>query len=182
MNLTGHELTAASSAVAALAIIGGYLGVRSANRNAIKIAREERSSRRHDELDAQKRVIYARCMEALFTLNTASIGASAIHHREPEIRQQIDAALAAHDAVLQVELIAPERLHEQACVALASASAREEASAFTREGIKLRAAMRNDLRGADVPSPEELDRIADKAISDTDTATRLRRQLRKLGA
>jgi hypothetical protein len=30
MVLTGHELTAASSAVAVLAILGGYLGVRSA--------------------------------------------------------------------------------------------------------------------------------------------------------
>jgi hypothetical protein len=130
--LTGHELTAASSAVAVLAIIGGYLGVRSANRNAVKIAREERTSRRHDELDAQKRVIYTRCVEALFTLHTASIRASAIDHSEAEIRQSIDAALAAHDAVLQVELIAPERLWDQAAKALASASATEDASAFTQ--------------------------------------------------
>jgi len=42
--LTAHELTAASSAVAALAVLGGYLGVRLANRNALKIAREERPS------------------------------------------------------------------------------------------------------------------------------------------
>ena len=43
MILTDHELTAASGAIAALAIVGGYLGVRSANQNALKIAREERS-------------------------------------------------------------------------------------------------------------------------------------------
>ena len=91
VNLTEHELTAASSAVAALAIVGGYLGVRSANRNAVKIAREERSSRRHDELDALKRVAYARCVAALLALNTASTEASALAG-EAEIRlgQRID--------------------------------------------------------------------------------------------
>jgi hypothetical protein len=45
MILTGNELAAASSAVAAIGILGGYLGVRSANRNALQIAREERSTR-----------------------------------------------------------------------------------------------------------------------------------------
>jgi hypothetical protein len=44
MILTGNELAAASGAVAAIGILGGYLGVRSANRNALQIAREERST------------------------------------------------------------------------------------------------------------------------------------------
>src|SRR5690348_18251923 len=73
MVLTGHELTAASSAVAVLAILGGYLGVRSANRNALRIAREERSARRKDEFDYLKRSTYARFLEALTTLAMASL-------------------------------------------------------------------------------------------------------------
>jgi hypothetical protein len=39
MHLTGHELTLIPSAVAALAIVGGYLGVRSANHNARLMAK-----------------------------------------------------------------------------------------------------------------------------------------------
>ena len=78
VNLTEQELAAASSAVAALAIVGGYLGVRSANRNAVEIAREERSSRRHDELDALKRITYARCVAALLALDTASLDARSL--------------------------------------------------------------------------------------------------------
>jgi hypothetical protein len=167
VNLTGHELTAASSAVAALAIVGGYLGVRSANRNAVKIAREERSSRRHDELDALKRIAYARCVAALFALNTASIDERSHHAGLAEIRQRIDAALAAHDAVVGIEQIAPDRLFDLACEAMESASGPtdEDATAFVRRTFKLRKAMSYDLRGVDIPSPEELDRMADEALS-----------------
>jgi hypothetical protein len=66
-----------------------------------------------------------------------------------------------------VEQIAPDRLFDLACEALASASrpTNEDALAFVRRAIKLRKAMRYDLRGADIPSPEELDRMADIAIS-----------------
>jgi hypothetical protein len=169
VNLTGHELTAASSAVAALAIVGGYLGVRSANRNAVEIAREERSSRRRDELDVLKRIGYARCVAALLALNTASIERS--HPSEAELMQKIDAAHDAHEAVVGVEQIAPDRLFDLACEALASAfrPTNEDASAFPRGVIKLRKAMQSDLRGDDIPSSEELDRMADRAISNTTT-------------
>jgi hypothetical protein len=71
MHITGTELAAASSAVAALAIVGGYLGVHSANRNALKIAREERSARRKDELDALKRTTYVKTLADLTALATA---------------------------------------------------------------------------------------------------------------
>ena len=131
MNLTGHELTAASSAVAAVAIDGGYLGVRSANRNAVKIAREERSSRRRDELDALKRVTYARCMAALLELDVASIEAAASQAREAEIRQRIDALKVAHHAVVEVELIAPDRLRDLAFEAMAGACRPAKEDAFT---------------------------------------------------
>ncbi len=166
MVLTGQELTAASSAVAALAIVGGYLGVRSANRNAVKIAREQRSSQRQVELEALKRVTYARCVAALPALNTASTRASGQHAGVAEISQRIDAAMAAHDAVVEVELIAPDRLRDLAFEALAGAiwQARSQAP-WPRAGIKLRHAMRYDVQGADIPSPEELDRMADKAMS-----------------
>jgi hypothetical protein len=60
MHLTSSELSAASSFVAALAIIGGYLGVRMANQNAVDIAREERNSRNSKESIQLKRDIYTR--------------------------------------------------------------------------------------------------------------------------
>lgn len=177
VNLTGQEVTAASSAVAALAIVGGYLGVRSANRTAVEIARAERSSRRHDELDALKRVAYARCVAALFALNTAYQAPSTEEPSpasETEIRRLIDAAqarldagLAAHDAIVGVEQIAPDHLFGLACEALASASkpTTEGEPTFAWRVIKLRTAMHYDLRGAAIPSPEELDRMADIAMS-----------------
>src|SRR6266542_452431 len=71
--LTEHELAAASSAVAAIAIVGGYLGVRSANRNAIRIAEEERSSRREDEASALIRATYAKNLASLNALAVASM-------------------------------------------------------------------------------------------------------------
>lgn len=68
MHLTGNELSIASSAVAALAIIGGYLGVSSANRNALKIAREERSSKRSDDFNELKRQVYAQYLATAWTI------------------------------------------------------------------------------------------------------------------
>jgi hypothetical protein len=55
VQITAHELTVASSGVAALAIVGGYLGVRSANHTAVAIARDERSARRRNDLDVSIR-------------------------------------------------------------------------------------------------------------------------------
>src|SRR5215472_10480105 len=66
MQVTSHELAAAASVVAVLSIVGGYLGVRSANRTAVTIAREERVARRSSDLDALKRVVYS---EFLVTLS-----------------------------------------------------------------------------------------------------------------
>jgi hypothetical protein len=76
MHLTGHELTLISSGVAAIAIIGGYLGVRAANRNAVRIAKDERSSKREDELKALKRVVYVKMIHALNALMTACLEAT----------------------------------------------------------------------------------------------------------
>src|ERR1700680_3139965 len=101
MQLTGHELTAASSAVTALAIVGGYLGVRSANRNAVRIAREERSSRREGEANALMRATYARSLTALNVLAVASMELSgprremqSVDIPNKELQEEYDAALA----------------------------------------------------------------------------------------
>jgi hypothetical protein len=72
IHLTSNELSAASSIVAALAIIGGYLGVRSANQNALKIAREERRSQKKEESNQLKRDIYARLTAAAMQYRLSS--------------------------------------------------------------------------------------------------------------
>src|SRR6266513_1436954 len=115
MVLTVHELTAASSAVALLAILGGYLGVRSANRNALKIAREERSSRRRDELDDLRRATYAKFLVALTALAIASLEQEAIAatpqiRGEPRIKamkKRTDALATARNIAAELDLLAP---------------------------------------------------------------------------
>lgn len=175
MYLTGHELTAASSAVAAFAIIGGYLGVRSANRNAVKIAREERSSRRRDELDALKRATYAKFLTALTALASASLEQETItanaamrgDTRIAAIRKRADALTVAQNIIAELELIAPGRLRELAKESLecASACTQKNSSVFTHGAAKLRVAMRYELQGTEIPSTEELDRAASSAIA-----------------
>jgi hypothetical protein len=170
VHLTGDELTAASSAVAAVAIVGGYLGVRSANRNALKIAREERSSRRKEELDALKRTIYAQCLAALTALAAVSIEVSVSQGRTSPavqqariaaLRQGLNAIQVAHNAVAELELIAPDLLRELADEALTGANkcTQQDGSAFARGIAKLRVAMHYDLQGISIPSPGELDRM-----------------------
>ena len=177
VHLTGNELTAASSAVAAVAIAGGYLGVRSANRNALKIAREERSSRRKDELDALKRTIYVRCLTALDALPMASAQVSASQAtsdpanqaRMAAQRQSLDEALAVlYNVTVDIQLIAPDPVRVLAVEAMTAAakSAMYTDSAYTRGVLKLRTAMRYDLQGIDIPSPAELEYMANMAMSE----------------
>jgi hypothetical protein len=78
MHISGNELTADSSVVAALAIVGGYLGVHAANGNALKIAREECSSRQKSQLDELKRITYVRLLVALGGLATANMEQAAL--------------------------------------------------------------------------------------------------------
>jgi hypothetical protein len=176
VNLTDHELTAASSVVAALAIIGGYLGVRSANRNAVKIAREERSSRRKDELDALKRTTYAKCLAALMALATANAEQSALladpntsaAFKLAATRKRIDAMQTAHDCNAELTLISPDNpLPDLATEALIGAACftTKDGSAFIRGAAKLRGAMVAGLRGGKMPSPHLLNRIADTTLS-----------------
>lgn len=73
MKLTTNELAVIPSAVAAIAIIGAYFGVKSANNNALKLAREERQARRTYELTELKREAYVRCLEVAYELEIASL-------------------------------------------------------------------------------------------------------------
>jgi hypothetical protein len=174
MHLTGQELTAASGAVAALAIVGGYLGVRSANRNALKIAREERTTRRKDELDALKRATYARLLAALAGLSLAATAKDAASHNAKSssehwlsvLRLLITALQIAQDTIAEVNLIAPDIVCELADKAFVAASTctTTDGSAYYRTFGGLSLAMRNDLRGSAMPSLEEIESIGTVSV------------------
>ena len=114
MQLTEHELTAASSAVAIFAIVGGYLGVRSANHNAVNIARDERSAKQQDELNALKRDVYAKFYGALMALLETTIEKlhleSGSEQWVAQTRRTSDCMLSAANLMSQIELIAGKRL------------------------------------------------------------------------
>jgi hypothetical protein len=173
MILTGNELAAASSAVAAIGILGGYLGVRSANHNALKIAREERSTRRRNELDDLRRATYARFLAALTSLSVASLGLEA--KTEAGIRgndliaaakKREDAFVAAHDIAAELGLLTPGFLHELVDEALEKAHTckRESRSQFSSKLSDLRVAMRRDLQTSEVSNYKELDSAAHAKI------------------
>lgn len=115
--ITSHELTAASSAVAGLAIIGGYLGVRSADQNALKIAREERSRKPQDELSALRRAAYVKCLANLSDLMRdthllrAAKSASG-ENRFAALVRYTEALTLALNANAEAELLAPKSLYE----------------------------------------------------------------------
>jgi hypothetical protein len=60
VHITGNELAIVSAGVAAVAVVASVVNNRSTNKNALDIAREERASRRKDELEALKRATYAK--------------------------------------------------------------------------------------------------------------------------
>lgn len=166
MILTGNELAAASSAVAAIGILGGYLGVRSANRNALQIAREERATRRRDELDDLKRATYVRFLAALTSLSVASLEVEDLIEagiRGDEVitaaKSKGDAFSAAHDIAAELDLLTSGILRELADEALEKARAcqRENRSEFSLKLSELRVAMRRDLPTSDAANFKELD-------------------------
>jgi hypothetical protein len=175
MHITGYELTAASSAVAALAIVGGYLGVSSANRNALKIAREERSAKRKDELDALKRTTYGKLLAAITALASANMEQESLEAAKTPAtfkldatRKRIAAAKTVHNCMAELALTSSntilDNLANEAFKGAAKCT-REDVIAFTRGAAKLRAALREDLRGAKIPNPEELDCMVDVALA-----------------
>ena len=168
MILTANELAVVSSAVAVVGIVGGYLGVRSANRNAVKIAREERSTRRRDELDDLKRATYARFLAALTALAAASLRLEAITgaglRADAPItaaRKREEAFTAAHDIAAELDLLAPG-MHELAADALEKAHGctRGNRSHFSARLAELRTTMRRDLPTPEAPNFKELDSAA----------------------
>ena len=175
MNITGHELTAASSAVAALAILGGYLGVASANRNALRIAREERASRRLVEFESLKRLTYSKFLSVLAGLALASVEQEEVtaspqirgETRISAIRKQKDSRAAADKIFAELELLAPDLLRELAgdSLELACVCTRKNRTIFTQSETRLRIAMRHDVRGSEIPRLGDLERMALSATS-----------------
>lgn len=181
MQLTGNELTAASSVVAALAIVGGYFGVRSANRNAVKIAREERSARREAEANALMRATYARCLASLNILAVASMEFSrpkyemrSVDIPGKELQSEYSAALAkcsaaeveAHNVGAEIDLIAPPGIRELEATAHDKATNCEKRNEneFLLARSRLRIAMRYHLQGHDIPEYGELSKQAEEEL------------------
>jgi hypothetical protein len=177
MQLTGHELTAASSAATALAIVGGYLGVRSANRNAVRIAREERLSRGESEANALMRATYARSLTALNVLAVASMEFSrpkremhSVDAPSNELQEEYDAALAkcsaaevsAHNVGAEIDLIAPPAICELEAEAHDKATTCENRTQdeFLLARSRLRISMRYHLQGHTIPEYDKLSELA----------------------
>jgi hypothetical protein len=182
MILTANELAAVSSAVAALGILGGYLGVRSANGNAVKIAREERSTRRRDELNDLKRATYARFLAALTALAAASLRLEAITAAGLRADAPIAAAekreaafAAAHDIAAELDLLAPG-MHDLAADALdkAHGCTRANRSHFSARLTELRTTMRRDLPSPEAPNFKELDSAAHARIGIPDPSAEIK--------
>ncbi len=176
MHITGDELTALPSVVAAIAIAGGYFGVRSANRNALRLAGEERSSRRKDELDALKRATYAKYDAALSTLVRSTVDATKLSTQtvDKNIRdiataapqKRVDALTSLHTLLAELRFIAPDYVSnlafeaEQAAVELPLT----DDTTYLRSLIKLRFAMLADINHRKVPTAVELEKFADRGM------------------
>jgi hypothetical protein len=152
MQLTTHELTSIPSAVAVIAIVGGYLGVRSANLTAVAIAREERDARRRSELDTLKRAAYSAFLLVLSKLADDQIELDiATKHERPD-RDEIwlratDSARVANDNLATLSLVAPQSIRASANAAFGRAlkATEEDILAVAEEGEELADTMRIDL-------------------------------------
>lgn len=152
MQLTNQELTAASSIVAVVAIVGGYLGIRSANRNALAIAKDTRAAQRKSDLDALKRIAYSGFLSALAKLADDQMKFdAATRDRKEDARElwqySIDSAQAANDKLAQLALIAPTSIHAMAERAFNRAlkATSEDISTVAADERDLILAMRGDL-------------------------------------
>lgn len=128
MHLTGGELTTiitsgAATIVAVAGVVAGYRAARSANQNALNIAREERQAQQKHELTVMKKAAYAQYQSALNQLAlaaqnttfTAGAGTGISGQRvDEEVRERQKAHEAARvraqDARAEVELLADESL------------------------------------------------------------------------
>ena len=152
MRLTTNEMTLISSGVAIAAIVAGYLGVRSANRTAIVIARDERSARQQSEQDALKRASYSAFLLTLSKLTDDQIALDIATKQDRADREElwlraIQSAADANNHLATLRLVAPEFIYASANAAFRSAlDATEGAiSPLAEEGEQLTEAMRKDL-------------------------------------
>jgi len=152
MQLTMHELTLVPGAVAIVAIVGGYLGVRSANSTAVSIARDERAARRRSELDAQKRTVYSTFLVALSKLTDDQIELDiATSQTRPEKDElwfrAANSARLANDSLANLCLVAPEPIRALANAAFSHAlkASKNDITALAEEGEELADAIRRDL-------------------------------------
>jgi hypothetical protein len=125
VHLTGHEVTLipglAASAVAIVAIGFSYFQNKATNRNslqatkesnanALAIAREERASKREDELNALKRTVYGQCIGAFNVVAKEFAGMAGKVGPSRDPAGAAEAAVAAENAIAELSLIAPEQV------------------------------------------------------------------------
>jgi len=147
------------------------------NRNAVRIVREERTSRREDEANALMRATYARSLSTLNVLAVASMDFSrpkrmmlSVDIPGKELQEEFDAALAkcsaaemsAHNAAAEIDLIAPSQMCELEAETHDKATTCEKRTQgeFLLARSKLRIAMRSHLQGLDIPEYSELSELA----------------------
>ena len=152
MQLTANELALVSSVVAVVAIVGGYLGVRSANNTAVAIARDERAARRRSELDSQKRIAYSSFLVALSQLADDQIQLDIATRQKRTERDELwlkaaNSARIANDSLANLYLVAPESIRALANTAFSHAlkASDSDITTLAEEGEDLAGTMRNDL-------------------------------------
>ena len=152
MHLTASELALASSALAVVAIVGGYFGVRSANNTAVAIARDERAARRRSELDSQKRIAYSSFLTALSLLADDQIQLDIAARQKRTERGELwlraaNSARIANDSLANLFLVAPESIRILANTAFSHAlkASDSDITTLAEEGEELAGMMRNDL-------------------------------------
>ena len=152
MHLTANELALVSSAVAVVAIVGGYFGVRSANNTAVAIARDERAARRRSELDSQKRMAYSSFLTALSQLADDQVQLDIAARQKRTERDELwlraaNSARIANDSLANLFLVAPESIRVLANAAFGHALKASEGDITTlaEEGEELAGMMRDDL-------------------------------------
>ena len=153
--------------------------VRLANETALEIAREERSSKRADELLALKRTIYAKLLADLTTLSKACIlGSTAkklpLAEQASAITRRMDASTDAANSLANVYLVAPSFINTLAGAAYEAAlnCTITDSVAYIREGGKLRATMRDDLADQEFSTSEELESMTDIVLDRIATGSR----------
>jgi hypothetical protein len=151
MHLTDHEVALSGSVVALVAIVGGYLGVRSANRNALKLARYERTAQHKSELLALKRTTYAKCYAELFAYQNALKELDQVMQdpygetREAARNACLEASKALQDVMAMIGMIATPEIHFSMNQVFEAITHEEDANKIRNKFRNLSTAMRFDI-------------------------------------